>query len=126
MNSSTNKQPARSGRTVALTLLAGAMVGAFGAAGANAATADASASTADGPSIAVRYGDLDLTNEAGAHTLYHRLVVAARQVCPDGYSRDFSTLRVVQACRNQAIVNAARQIPSPQLAALVASSIKAS
>jgi UrcA family protein len=122
MNSSINKRAVRSGRCIALTLLAGSMIGAFGAASAGAATTNA----ADGPSVAVRYGDLDLTSEGGARRLYHRLVVAARQVCPDGSSRDFSTLRAVEACRNQAILRAARQIPSPQLATLVATSIKAS
>ncbi len=126
MNTSINDGAARSGRRIVLTLLAGSMIGAFGAASAGAATTDTAASAADEPSVVVRYGDLDLTSEAGARKLYHRLVVAARQVCPDGSSRDLSVLREVGACRNQAIVKAARQIPSPQLAALVATSIKAS
>lgn len=122
-------------RRTVLTLLAASVIGALGTATASAGTAGAAATpaaaAASSPevetlSVTVRYGDLDLASAAGARELYRRLVVAARQVCPDRGSREMTMQQIVQSCRNQAIVNAARQIPSPQLAALVASSIKAS
>jgi len=108
-------------RRTVLTLLAASVIGALGTATASAAPADS-----DAPSVAVRYGDLDLSSASGARELYHRLVLASQHVCPDFSSGDLSTQPIVKACRNQAIVNAARKIPSPQLAAMVAKSIKAS
>src|SRR5579871_5165807 len=33
------------------------------------------------PSVTVRYGDLNLATEAGAHKLYQRLSAAAQEVC---------------------------------------------
>jgi len=122
-------------RRTVLTLLAASVIGALGFATASAGTAGAattpaaaavSSPEAETLSVTVRYGDLDLASAVGARELYHRLVVAARQVCPDRGSRELTMQQIVLSCRNEAIVNAARQIPSPQLATLVASSIKAS
>jgi UrcA family protein len=131
MNLSTRNPTAPPVRSTVLALLAASVIGALGFSSASAATtnsaaAAASASTADALSVTVRYGDLDLATAAGTRALYRRLVVAARQVCPASGSRELTILRFEEICRNQAIVNAARQIPSPQLAAMVASSIKAS
>ena len=131
MNFSTFNSRAPKVRRTVLTLLAASLIGALGCATAGAATANGAAAAAAVPgadtlSVTVRYGDLDLASTAGTRELYWRLVAAARQVCPDGGSRELTMLRLVQTCRNQAIVNAAQKIPSPQLAALVTSSIKAS
>lgn len=131
MNLSTRISTVPAVRRAVLTLLAASVVGALGIATAGAATPDSAAAavavpTADALSVTVRYGDLDLASAAGTRALYRRLVVAAKQVCPDSGSREMTILRFEETCRNQAIVNAARQIPSPQLAAMVASSIKAS
>jgi hypothetical protein len=41
------------------------------------------------------------------------------------YTGQLAIPHAVKVCREQAIINAARQIPSPQLAALVASAFKA-
>src|ERR1022692_1198812 len=119
MNSSTTINTAASGRKILLTLLAGSLIGSICAATAGAATADS-----DVPSVTVRYDDLNLSSEAGTRALYNRLVVAAKQVCPDDSSRQLATLQLVKVCREQAVINAARQIPSPQLAALVARAVK--
>ncbi|MGA2778081.1 MAG: UrcA family protein [Steroidobacteraceae bacterium] len=108
------------GRKLALVLLAGSLAGAI-----CAGTAVAAAPDSDAPSVTIRYADLDLTSEAGTRALYHRLLVAAKEVCPDPSTRDLATLHFIEGCRQQAIVNAARQIPSPQLAAMVAHTAKA-
>jgi UrcA family protein len=39
--------------------------------------------TTNGPSVTVRYADLDLSRVAGAQTLYKRIKGAARSVCGD-------------------------------------------
>lgn len=131
MNLSTRNPTTPRVRSTFVALLAASVIGVLGFATAGAATTNTAAAAvtapaADALSVTVRYGDLDLASAAGARALYRRLVVAARQVCPDNGSRDLAILRFEETCRNQAIVNAARQIPSPQLAALVASSTKAS
>jgi UrcA family protein len=128
MNPSIRNPSANSPRKIVLTLLAAAMIGALGAANAGAAmTTEVAAAAANAPSVTVRFGDLNVASEAGARALYQRLVAAAHQVCPDDSgSFDLAKLRLDKACRDQAVLRAARQIPSPQLAAIVAGSIKAS
>lgn len=107
-------------RKILLTLLAGSLIGSIFAATAGAMTADE-----DVPSVTVRFADLNVSSEAGARALYHRLVEASKQVCPDLYTGQLAIPHAVKVCREQAIINAAQQIPSPQLAALVASAFKA-
>ncbi len=131
MNLSTRNPTVPQVRRTVLALLAASVIGALGCATAGAATTTSAAAAvttpaADALSVTVRYGDLDLASAAGTRALYRRLVVAAQQVCPDSGRRELAVMRFEQTCRNQAIVNAARQIHSPQLAALVASYIKAS
>ncbi len=125
MHSMTRNPKARSGRKIGSMLLAGTLFGAIGAGTAGAASAKTPAAAADAPSVTVRYGDLDLTSAAGTRVLYRRLVGAAKQVCPDASGRELSARHSVEVCREQAIINAARQIPSPQLAAMVADRVKA-
>lgn len=66
----------------------------------------------------VRYDDLDLSTDAGARTLYQRIVTAARRVCPDDQSRSPKLARAVRQCRAAAIDEAVSEIGSPQLAAV--------
>ncbi len=66
----------------------------------------------------VRYDDLDLTTEAGARTLYQRIVTGARRVCPDDQSRSSKLARAVRQCREAAIDGAISQIGNPQQAAV--------
>lgn len=118
MNASIKNKASAKGRKLARTLLAGAIIGAI-----CAGTAGAAPVVADAPSVTVRYGDLDLSSDAGTRALYRRLAAAAKQVCPDRPVRELSTRQFVETCRRQAINDAVRQIPSPQLAAFVASTV---
>ena len=99
-------------------LAAGILIGALGVGRVVAATQD------DPPSIVVKYADQDLTTQKGLNELYHRLVRASRQVCPEMSTLDLSRERKVLECRDQAVARAIRQINNPQLAALYASHSK--
>ena len=55
---------------------------------------------------AVRFSDLDLSRAAGRAMLERRLSHAAKWVCPDGWSRDLSTLHDVEKCRSRALAQA--------------------
>jgi len=81
---------------------------------AHSATPDAA------PSIKVSYGDLDLTNAQGAHTLHARVTAAARQVCaPDGLDiRNLKLYAVERSCMSEAIANAERAVPGTKVASL--------
>src|ERR1700676_2816045 len=65
---------------------------------AAAAAADAATPSADVPSITVRYADLDLTTEQGAHNLYRRIQSAARFVCPSADLRDLKGSASSRSC----------------------------
>ena len=78
----------------------------------------AGTSSVDSPSVAVRYDDLNLSTTAGVDKLYHRISSAARDVCPDVYSRDTHTVLLAQRCQAAAIARAVTQINNPALAML--------
>jgi UrcA family protein len=101
-------------RTVALTAL-GALLIAGSSGAAYAASPDDAA-----PTVKVGYGDLNLGTEQGNNTLYARIVSAARQVCnvEDVDIRDLQGFVAAQACEANAIAQAVKSVPSPQLAAL--------
>jgi len=99
-------------------LAAGILIGALGVGTVNAATQD------ETPSVVVKYADQDLTTQKGLNELYHKLVRASRQVCPDMSTLDLSRERKVLECRDQAVARAIRQINNPQLAAMYASHSK--
>jgi UrcA family protein len=84
------------------------------AATANAGTPSQTNDTA--PSLTVRYGDLDLTTQRGVASLHHRIVNAARQVCPLPDSMNLAQLARARACQNQAIERAERAVGAPMLA----------
>jgi UrcA family protein len=92
-----------------------AFAGAFTAM-AVTATCLASPLNSDPPSVQVRYDDLNLTTASGARALYHRITVAARQVCPDPYTRDLGMLAASEHCQATAIAGAVRELNNPQLA----------
>ena len=69
-------------------------------------------------SIKVGYSDLDLTTQAGADTLYHRIRGAARQVC--GYDSSFWDQRSFRNCFNSAVGNAVAKVNNPLLTTLYA------
>jgi UrcA family protein len=76
---------------------------------------------ADGPSVSVKYGDLNLQTRAGAAVLHRRLTAAARSVCPDIHERGLRAAAVARACVEQTIDRAVAAIGQPQLAQLHAS-----
>ena len=70
------------------------------------------------PSIKVRYDDLNLATPAGVSALYKRISHAARNVCPDAYSRDLTMVAASEACQASAIARAVNEVNNPQLASL--------
>jgi UrcA family protein len=70
----------------------------------------------DMPSVTVRYSDLDLATTAGVNVLYRRIANAARQVCPDVYSRDLDVVAASTRCQANAVARAVRELNNPQLA----------
>jgi UrcA family protein len=80
---------------------------------AHAASPDAA------PSVAVRYGDLNLATEQGANTLYARVAAAARQVCAaDGLDiRNLQAYAAARSCETQAIANAVHAVQAPKVVA---------
>ncbi len=98
------------GRAAAALLALAACTGAL-------SSASAATTGSDVPSATVRYADLDLSTDAGAKTLYHRIAFVAKQVCPADDTRDLSRLTIARACQQAAIERAVRSINSPHLAA---------
>jgi UrcA family protein len=99
-------------------LTAGSLAAALSFGAVNAATPE------DPPSVVVKYSAQDLNTESGVKEVYHRLVRAARQVCPQMSIQDLSMQEKVAECRDQAVARAIRQIDNAQLAALYASHSK--
>jgi UrcA family protein len=81
---------------------------------ANASTTD------DPPTMVVKYSAQDLATQRGLNDLYHRLVLAAKRVCPEVPFHDLSLQARVAQCQDQAVARAIRQIDNAQLAALYA------
>jgi len=72
-------------------------------------------------SLSVSYADLDVQNEAGAHTLLARLKTAATQVCaPAPEPRDLALSGQFEACFTSAMDDAVAQVPSHTLSRLYA------
>jgi UrcA family protein len=97
-------------------LLLGGLAGlaAAGAAGA----AGASPESVDAPSLIVHYSAGMLATDSGARAVYHRIALAAEQVCPNVSSSTRFTRPVVIECRQQAIADAVDKIHNQRLAAV--------
>jgi len=104
-------------RPVAVAAIAGVM--ALG----SAAIATAASPEEVAPSVTVRYNDLNLATEQGAHVLYARIVEAARKVCKP---RDADALERVAApfCQERATMRAVQAVGSSRLAAFYAAQAK--
>jgi len=76
------------------------------------------------PTATVKYGDLDLSTQDGALTLYRRIAAAARQVCPDEDVRNLALFVRSRACQADAIARAVNDSHIPQLAAVYAARSK--
>jgi UrcA family protein len=71
------------------------------------------------PQLEVEYGDLDLTTGQGVQALHRRLTDAAERVCPRTDLRINATEKAAaRECRKQALDRAVREVGSPELAAL--------
>jgi UrcA family protein len=86
-------------------------------------TAFAGTAALDAPSVSVRYDDLNLSTTAGVDTLYRRISVAARSVCPDVYSRDPSVVIAANRCQSAAVAKAVSEVNNPSLAMLHANHV---
>lgn len=100
-----------------------ASIGALAATALFALPGSASATRLSGylPTVAVHYTASDLSTDGSARALYARIVRAAEQVCPpyiEGGLGFRGERRIVDACRQQAIARAIRQIGNPALAAV--------
>ncbi len=83
-----------------------------------ASTAFASAAADGTRSIAVSYGELDLSRPAGAQVLYQRIERAALTVC-NNLTGPFSEMRTqASACYRDAVANAVAYVNSAQLIAI--------
>jgi len=111
-------------RRGAAALILALAAGAGTIATASAATRPAAAPDADVPSMVVRYGDLNLATEQGAKTLYRRIAFVAKQVCPDGESRDLESLNRARACQHEAIERAVHSVHNERLAAAYAAAFR--
>ena len=66
----------------------------------------------------VHFDDLDVRSSAGAKVLYHRIQIAAREVCEPRMERDLAAAAVEHACIDTAIDKAVRQVNAVQLTEL--------
>ena len=99
-----------------------AFAGAFAALAAT--TTSFAGSQADmAPTVVVSYGDLNLSTDDGVKALYRRISSAARQVCPDVYSRDLTTVAAGERCQVAAVEQAVRQVNNSKLALVHASHV---
>ncbi len=98
-----------------------ALAGAIVAAGM--ATSSFAASAPGAPAVAVRYDDLNLATPQGVNALYRRISLAARQVCPDFYSRDLVMVAAAKSCQAEAVAHAVNETHNAQLASLHASHV---
>jgi UrcA family protein len=83
---------------------------------AGTALADTRQIDDDIPRAYVNYGDLDLSTEQGAVTLYKRIANAARLVCPTPTPRNMKMKRIADQCIEDAVSRAVADVNSPQLA----------
>jgi UrcA family protein len=78
----------------------------------------------DVPKIEVKYTDLNLATDQGAHELYRRIATAARQVCPrlEG-SIIPKVAEISRTCMRESIARAVREVNSPRLAEVEAAEL---
>lgn len=117
MTSATSKPPllvrasAALGATIITALGATLIIG-------GATSAFAAEPAAAAPTVRVSYQDLNLATEQGTLALYERIVSAASKVCRASDIRVLSEVAAANACREQAIERAVRDVGSERLAAV--------
>lgn len=100
------------------TQLCAALCGVVCSSGLFVLSSTAHASEEDARSKTVRFDDLKLDNPAGAKALYHRIRLAARQVCDQSESGDALMREVVHRCIDKAIDDAVLHVHAPLLTTL--------
>jgi UrcA family protein len=90
----------------------------FGSAAAGGAWTSAQASEPPPPSMTVKFADVDIQTAAGAKVLYHRIRLAADEVCTSSSWHDPILREAESQCVNTAIDNAVRRVNAPFLTAL--------
>jgi UrcA family protein len=89
----------------------------FGSAAVGTPWTSAQASDQTAPTKTVKFADLDIQTPEGAKALYHRIRVAANQVC-ETKDRDPVMREAKPACVDTAIDNAVKKVNAPYLTAL--------
>jgi UrcA family protein len=79
-----------------------------------------SATTAEAPSVVVKYDAAKAGTESGALELYGRLLYAAREVCPSGDASDLRRLTQSHQCQKDAVARAVTQIHNRRLVEIAA------
>ena len=70
-------------------------------------------------SVHVRYGDLDLRHEDGAHAMLSRLTAASREVCgPEPLIIDLDQRAEFDSCVKDTLGRAVRSLDAPMVSAL--------
>jgi UrcA family protein len=87
---------------------------------AGVASSSALASDNDAPTAVVSYAGLDIASQAGARTLYQRIVFAAKQVCGAYDGRDIHYGMQRQACVANAVRGAVESTKQPAVMAVYA------
>ncbi len=105
--------------SLTLILLTGGIVGVSPSALASPSPQGTVMLTPDGlRTQLVRFGDLDLSNDAGSHALYRRIRAAAKRVCTTTDSRPGIRLLTEGQCQRAAVTDAVAAIGSGRLTAL--------
>jgi UrcA family protein len=68
--------------------------------------------------IEVEYTDINLATQAGAETLYRRIVRAARMACGPADARSAAMMTAHRGCLKEAVDGAVKDVGSPKLSAL--------
>jgi UrcA family protein len=89
----------------------------FGSAAVGTPWTSAQASEPPPPSKTVKFADLDIQTVEGAKVLYHRIRVAAAEVC-EPIGRDAILREAAPQCVATAIDNAVKKVNAPYLTAL--------
>jgi UrcA family protein len=119
MTTFTTARPAISRAKFALLMITGGFVGAMGVGASSVAAVEG-----DAPTLAIHYTEADFANESSVRALYHRIVHAAEQACPQVQTGTRLLHTAGQQCRKQVIDQAVQKINNPRLAAVRAGDSK--
>jgi UrcA family protein len=119
MNPVTTDRSLASRPKLTVMMLVCGIVGAACIGAVSAATPDE-----DVPHIALHYNPQSLDTDRGAQILYHRIVHAADEVCPQDPTSPHLVPAAVRQCREAAVARAVYAVHSPKLVAAYTASSK--